>query len=326
MQEKGIAVPQHALLEVADLRIEAPGKPPLELVRGVTFRIAESETVGLVGESGSGKSVTAAALMGLHAGLRASGSVRFQGRELLGAAARELRRIRGSEISLVTQDALSALDPVFTVGHQMSEAVRTHRRLPRRQIQDLSVEFLQRAGIPDAELRTHQFPHELSGGMRQRTLLAMGLLNSPALLVADEPTTALDVTIQAQIVRLLAVEASQRKMALLLITHDLRLVSGLCASVIVMYAGAIVETGPADAVYRDASHPYTRALLACGEGLNSPRGSKAYSIPGSAPHPGAPPPGCPFSERCEIAIDRCTAERPPLRQISEGRYAACHLA
>jgi len=318
------------LLRVRDLSVRVRGRrgESIRLTHDVAFDVRPGEIVGLVGESGSGKSVTASAILDLlpRRSTAISGSVRWRGEELLTASASRLRAIRGGEIGLITQDALAALDPVFTVGHQLSEAVGSHRRLPRGEVRELSLRLLSEVGISDPERRLRQYPFELSGGMRQRVLLAIALCNAPHLLIADEPTTALDVTIQAQLVKLLAREAKERGMAMVLITHDLRLVAGLCDEIVVMYGGRIVERGSARVVYRTPSHPYTRALLDCAVMLDSEPGTALKPIPGTAPDPAEPQPGCVFAPRCAFAFDRCHTEAPVLRRLSDARAAACHLS
>ncbi len=298
-----------------------------QLTHDVSFELCAGEIVGLVGESGSGKTVTASALLNLlpRRTTQITGQVLWRGDNLLTAPTHRLRAVRGGEIGLITQDALAALDPVFTIGHQLAEAVRSHRRISREEMRQLSVRLLREVGISDPERRLHQYPFELSGGMRQRVLLAIALCNSPSLLIADEPTTALDVTIQAQLVKLLARETADRKMAMILITHDLRLVAGLCDEIVVMYAGRVVERGPAATVYDDPKHPYTAALLECATALNSPPGRPLKAIPGTAPNPAELPPGCAFAERCTHAFARCRSDVPALRDGSPGRAVACHL-
>ena len=315
------------ILSVRGLNVDirSSGKN-ISIVKDVTFDIGVGEVVGLVGESGSGKSVTASSILGLlpQSIARTSGQVLYDGEDLLLASAGRLRSIRGSEIGLITQDALTALDPVFSIGHQMTEAITVHGSLSRAEAIASAVRLLQEVGISDAAGRLKQFPHELSGGMCQRVLLAIALSNAPKLLIADEPTTALDVTIQAQLVRLLAREAKTRRMAMLLISHDLRLVAGLCDKLIVMYAGRVVEVGPVS-LYQHPTHPYTAALHDCALGLTSRRGTPLTPIPGNAPDPAVPIPGCPFAPRCAYAWDRCHEENPQLRLVKGNQWSACHL-
>jgi oligopeptide/dipeptide ABC transporter ATP-binding protein len=317
------------LLSVRDLSVRVRSRHgEIRLTHDVSFDVRPGQIVGLVGESGSGKSVTASALLDLlpSRSTRVSGHVLWRGEDLLAAPPARLRSVRGGEIGLITQDALTALDPVFTIGQQLAEAVGSHRRLSRAEVRTLSIRLLEEVGISDPERRLRQYPFELSGGMRQRVLLAIALCNSPSLLIADEPTTALDVTIQAQLVKLLAREATERGMAMILITHDLRLVAGLCDEIVVMYGGRVVERGTARAVYEEPRHPYTKALLACATALNSPPGTPLEPIRGTAPDPADRPPGCVFAPRCPLAFDRCLAERPALRVLADGRSSACHLS
>jgi oligopeptide/dipeptide ABC transporter ATP-binding protein len=320
--------PDSTILSVRGLNVDLRSSAAyISIAKDVTFDIGEGEVVGLVGESGSGKSVTASSILRLlpPSLARISGQVRYGGEDLLQASMQRLRAVRGSEIGLITQDALTALDPVFTIGHQIIEAITSHRSLSRAEATAEAIRLLEEVGISDPAGRLKQYPHELSGGMRQRVLLAIALCNAPKLLIADEPTTALDVTIQAQLVRLLAREARTRRMAMLLITHDLRLVAGLCDKLIVMYAGRIVESGPARDIYQHPTHPYAAALHSCAIGLTSRRGTPLTPIPGNAPDPAVPMPGCAFAPRCTHAWDRCHEENPQLRLVRGNQWSACHL-
>jgi len=281
----------------------------------------------VVGESGSGKSVTALALMGLlEAGRSEVSATRLAlgGTNLLALDEAGWRALRGGRMAMVFQEPMTSLNPVFTVGEQIAEALRVHSRLPRAAARQLALAALREVGIPAPETRLDAYPHELSGGMRQRAMIAMALVGEPALLIADEPTTALDVTVQAQILALLTELRDRRGMAILLITHNLGVVAETADEVAVMYAGRIVERAPAAALFRDAQHPYTLALLgAMPEG--AARGRPLVPIPGRMPAPGAAPPGCRFAPRCPFAGPDC-ATTPPLRELSPGHAVACHRA
>ncbi len=316
------------LLSVRDLRILFDTDAGEErAVDGVSFDIRAGEAVGLVGESGCGKSVTALSLLRLvpePPGRYADGSIQLRGRDLLGASERELRSIRGGEIGLVFQEPAAALDPVFTIGDQVAEGVRAHAPLTRREARARAVELLDSVGLEDLPPRARDYPHQLSGGMRQRAMIAVALAGDPALVVADEPTTALDVTLQAQILGLLERIRRERGTALLLVSHDLDVVASRVDRVLVMYAGRVVEEAPADRLFQRAAHPYTRGLLASRPRLSAGRGGRLPAIPGRPPDPAAHPPGCRFHPRCESAVDRCRTELPELRAAGESGRAACH--
>jgi oligopeptide/dipeptide ABC transporter ATP-binding protein len=315
------------LLEVSGLTVafEVDGRS-LEAVHDVSFRLERGRTLAVLGESGSGKSATALALMGLLGPrARVSGRILLDGADLLGLSQAELRRIRGRRIAMVFQDALDALNPVHTVGSQIAEAVGAHGRVGRAEARARAVELMERVALPSARARFHDFPHQFSGGMRQRIMIAMALALEPELLIADEPTTALDVTVQAQILNLLGEIQDESKMALLLITHDLGVAADLADDIAVMYAGRIVEVGATAGVYREPSHPYTAALLS-----SAPRlarvGTRLPAIVGTPPSLAHRPSGCAFHPRCAIAERRCAVERPRLRRTRSGAVAACHLA
>jgi oligopeptide/dipeptide ABC transporter ATP-binding protein len=300
-------------------------KGPVPAVNDVSFEVRAGETLGLVGESGSGKSVTALSIMRLvqPPGRIASGSIRFKGRELLTLSEAEMRQIRGADIALIFQEPMTALNPVFTIGDQIAETILVHVRATRREAKARAVELLEAVRIPDAAGRVSDYPHQLSGGMRQRVLIAMALACRPSLVIADEPTTALDVTIQAQILELLRDMKSAFNLSLLLITHDLGVIAETADRVAVMYAGRIVEQGPVRAIFRDPRHPYTRGLLASIPG--GAGGTRLRTIEGSVPMLGALPDGCAFNPRCPERIEACGCEVPADHLVGDGHTARCHL-
>jgi peptide/nickel transport system ATP-binding protein len=315
------------LLRVEDLAVHFDTDAgDVAAVRGVGLTIGDGETVALVGESGCGKSVTAFAVMRLirPPGRIASGRVLLRGRDLATLGEEEMRRVRGAEIGMVFQEPMSSLNPVFRVGDQIGEVLALHRGLGRDEARSEAVKLLGMVGIPSPERRVRQYPHELSGGMKQRVMIAMALACRPALLIADEPTTALDVTIQAQILELLKQLQSELGMAILLITHNLGVVAHFAERAAVMYAGRIVEQAPVGALFREPRHPYTHALIAA-----LPRGRAARSrlaaIEGHVPSPLRLPRGCAFSPRCPEALPRCPEQDPPLEREAGGRSVACWL-
>ena len=315
------------LLEVRDLRVGFPVDGRMvEVVRGVSFDLDEGEALGLVGESGSGKSQTALAILRLlkPPGRILGGSVRFAGQELTTASDAELTRLRGAGISIVFQDALAALNPAFTIGVQLEDVVMAHRGFSRRKARDVAVEALHLVGIPDAAGRLRQYPHQFSGGMRQRALIAMAVACRPKLLLADEPTTALDVTVQKQIVRLLADLRRELGLALLFITHNLDLMAEICDRAVVLYGGMVMEEAPTGPLFASPRQPYTRALLACVPRLRDAPGQLG-SIAGAPPVAGRLGPGCPFEPRCQDRIERCAVERPAER-VDGARRVACWAA
>ncbi|WP_019548351.1 ABC transporter ATP-binding protein [Streptomyces sulphureus] len=314
--------------EVRDLHIAfGSGRDGTDVVRGVSLALHRGRVLALVGESGSGKSLTSLAFMGLlPAGARvASGSVRVEGADTGEFTPRQWRAVRGTRIAMVFQDPASALNPAFTVGWQIAEPFRRRLGDSRARAREKAVALMETVGIPEPERRYHAHPHEFSGGMRQRAVVAMALALEPAVLLADEPTTALDVTVQAQILRLLAERQRAAGLAMLLVSHDLGVVAKLAQEVAVVYAGRIVEQGDLDTVYAAPAHPYTRGLMeavpeaAAGE-------PRLRSIAGHPPDPGRVPDGCAFHPRCAFATARCTTERPLLRTLADGRGAACHHA
>ncbi len=316
------------LLAVRDLQVAFPGAAgPAHAVDGASFTVAPGETVCLVGESGCGKSVTALALLGLvppPGRIEPGSSIRFEGRELLGLPERELRALRGHRIAMVFQEPATALNPVLSVGEQVAEVVRAHTPASRREAWDRAVAMLGLVGIADPAARARQYPHQLSGGMRQRVMIAMALVLEPRLLIADEPTTALDVTVQAQVLDLLRDLRARTGLALLLITHDLGVVAEMADRVLVMYAGQVVEEAPVRALFATPAHPYTEGLLAA---VPAPgrHGEPLRAIPGSVPAAGAWPSGCRFHDRCAHAWERCATESPVLVQVGPAHRARCHL-
>ena len=297
-------------------------------VDGVSFDIARGETVGLVGESGCGKSVTGFSLLRLiqPPGRIESGSrIALDGEDLLALDDERIRTIRGNRVSLIFQEPMTALNPVFTVGDQIAEVARIHAGASRREAWDKAVEMLTLVGIPDPAQRAREYPHQLSGGMRQRVLIAMALVMNPALIIADEPTTALDVTIQAQILELLGDLQRRLGASILMITHDLGVIAEMASRVIVMYAGEVVEEAPVRELFASAHHPYTEGLLAAMPRVGQSR-DRLTVIPGTVPPPTAWPAGCRFRDRCPYSWERCAAEHPPLYDIAPGHTSRCHLA
>ncbi len=320
------------ILEVEDLRtVFATRDGEVHAVNGVSFDLAEGESLGIVGESGSGKSVTAMSLLKLvpsPPARIASGRAMFGGRDLLALGAREMRRVRGGEIGFVFQDPMTSLNPVFTVGFQLMEPLRKHLGLSRRAARARAVELLRLVGIPSPADRLDDFPHAFSGGMRQRAMIAIALACGPKLLIADEPTTALDVTIQAQILDLARRLRRELGMSMIWITHDLGVVAGIADRVIVMYGGLVVERASVADLYAAPRHPYTRALLETLPSLDSDRAARLYSIPGQPPSLDAAPAACPFAPRCARAAERCREENPPIRPAAgaaPGHEVACWL-
>ena len=297
-------------------------------VDGVSFRVGAGETVGVVGESGCGKSVMALSILRLirpPGRIEPGSAIRFEGHDLLALKEREMQQVRGNRIAMVFQEPMTALNPVFTIGDQIAEVARIHAGMSRREAWEKAIEMLTLVGMPVPEQRASEYPHQLSGGMRQRVVIAMALVMNPALVIADEPTTALDVTIQAQILELLADLTRRLGTSILLITHDLGVVAENCARVIVMYAGEVVEEATTTALFAHAHHPYTEGLLGAMPRLGG-GAERLATIPGTVPPPTAWPDGCRFRDRCPYAWDRCATEHPPLYQIGGGHTSRCHLA
>jgi oligopeptide/dipeptide ABC transporter ATP-binding protein len=314
-------------LEVKRLTVEFSSEDgPLRAVDEVSFEIRRGEIVGLVGESGAGKSLTSEAIMGLirRPPGRVTGEVRFGGRDLLSLDEAALARIRGKDIAMIFQNPGASLNPVFRVGDQMLEAMALHLLEPGGVLRERVVETLGRVGIPSPRARARDYPHQFSGGMAQRVMIGMGISCVPSLLIADEPTTALDVTIQAQVLALIRRLARELGMAVLLVSHDLGIISQMCHRVLVMYAGRVVEEASVAALFRAPAHPYTRGLIECLPRLDD--GERLGAIGGMMPGLRALPSGCRFHPRCPLAEPRCGAEPPPLRSLAPGRAVACHLA
>jgi oligopeptide transport system ATP-binding protein len=314
------------LLSVENLRVRFwTQRGTVHAVNGISFEIAAGETLGLVGESGCGKSVTSLALLGIlpRAGRIASGTARFGDRDLLKLTDGELRRIRGREIAIIFQDPMTSLNPVLTVGRQIREPLETHFGMDRKAAEARAAELLDQVGIPAARSRVNDYPHQFSGGMRQRAMIAMALACEPKLLIADEPTTALDVTIQAQILNLLRELVAERDTALVLITHDLGVVAGMCERVHVMYAGMFMETGSAEQVFETPRHPYTLGLLQSVPRLDAPRGRKLHPIEGAPRDMLQAPAYCPFAPRCSYEVTQSRLEVPPLVEVEPGHHVAC---
>ena len=342
-----------ALLKVKNLTVSfykedprLPGRLEGKAVDSLNFTLAPGKTLALVGESGCGKTMTAYAIMGLapESGKISAGEVWFQNRNLLALPDRELRALRGNRLAMIFQEPMTALNPVLTIGEQLEEAVAAHRKLPRREMKNLGLELLRQVGIPAPEERYSDYPHQLSGGMRQRIVIAMALINRPQLIIADEPTTALDVTIQRQILNLLSRLSKENSTATLLITHDLGVVRETADEIIVMYAGRIMEQAPTHILFEQPSHPYTQGLMASIPGLLfqpaalapgpdasaspsrlTPSRKRLKTIPGTVPDLWNRPAGCPFNTRCPQAFERCFCELPPLLPHKTEAHAKAHL-
>ncbi|HHX89965.1 MAG TPA: ABC transporter ATP-binding protein [Paracoccus sp.] len=317
-------MPAEPVLNVENLSIRFRGQP-IDLIDGVTFGIEAGQTLCLVGESGCGKSVTSLAVMGLlppRAAQVRAGALRFRGQDLLSMSPDALTGLRGNRMAMIFQEPMTSLNPVFTVGDQVAEAVRRHRRCSPKEARERALEMFRKVRMPAAEKRLDDYPHQLSGGMRQRVMIAMALANDPELLIADEPTTALDVTIQAQILDLMRELQEETGAALLMITHDLGVVAEIADEVAVMYAGRVVESGPVGRIFNDPQHPYTLGLMGSMPAIAGRRG-RLITIPGSVPVPEAMPPGCRFASRCPFASPECDAGRPPLVPAPGGGAQAC---
>ncbi|MED1791402.1 ABC transporter ATP-binding protein [Brevibacillus nitrificans] len=314
------------LLEVTDLKISfSTQKGKVTAVDGVSFHVDEKETVGVVGESGCGKSVTAESILRLleEKNTTYGGQIIYKGTNLLALPIEEMQRIRGNEISMIFQDPMTSLNPVFTIGDQIAEAIMLHQKSTKQEAFQRAVEMLRMTGIPAPEKRVHEHPHELSGGMRQRAMIAMALACQPKLLIADEPTTALDVTIQAQILDLINELKQKSSMGVILITHDLGVVAEVCTRVVVMYLGQVIEEADVETLFENPLHPYTRGLMKAVPTLDSDRRQKLHVIKGMVPSLHQIPQGCRFAPRCEYADARCTLEAPVLGTVSERQKVRC---
>ena len=321
-------------LQIDRLEVDFPTKDGVvHAVRGVDFTLAAGEVLGIVGESGSGKSVTALASMGLlPKSAQVRGSIRFQGREILGLKEKQLTKVRGTGIAMIFQDPMTSLNPVYTIGWQIAEAIRAHQDISKDAARQRAIELLAKVGIPNPAERVDNYPHEFSGGMRQRAVIAIAMANDPEVILADEPTTALDVTVQAQVLDSLRTALTETGAALLLITHDLGVIAGIADRVLVMYAGRAVETGTAEDVFYRPSMPYTLGLLGSLPRLDSDGSERLRQIPGSPPSMLGDRTGCPFAPRCPLAAEICTTTEPELVVVPSvtseegGHRAACHFA
>ena len=326
MNAGAAGVLEAGLLEVRGLSIEFPARDGgwTPIVEDVGLSVARGETVGLVGESGSGKTLTSLALPGLlpfRGGRVSRGSIRFEGTEIVGASEKSLRKIRGERIGMIFQQPLLSLNPAYSVGDQIAETVRRHRGTSTKEAWRLAVAMLERVGISDAASRAHDYPHRFSGGMCQRVMIAQALVCEPSLLIADEPTTALDVTIQARVLQLMRALQADMGLAVLLITHDLGVIAEMCDRVMVMYAGQIVESGPVAAILGAPRHPYTEALIGA---VPTAKTRRLVSVRGNVPSPGAMPAGCRFAPRCPTArAGTCDSAAVPLREIGAGHHTRC---
>lgn len=315
------------LLEVDNLRTHFFTEDGVvKAVNGVGFKLRKGETLGILGESGSGKSVTSLSIMRLiqRPGKIVTGEIKFNGEDLLKVSEERMRSIRGNNVSMIFQEPMTALNPVFTIGNQISESFRVHEGLTKDEALNRSIEMLQMVGIPEAAKRARDYPHRLSGGMRQRVMIAMALSCKPKLLIADEPTTALDVTIQAQILDLMKTLKEQFETAIILITHDMAVIAETVERVIVMYAGGVVEEAPVRELFHHPKHPYTVGLLGCIPKLHEEK-DKLYTIAGGVPNLMAMPPGCAFANRCAQAMDICREQPPMLRWLTEEHRVRCWL-
>ncbi|MGZ2257518.1 ABC transporter ATP-binding protein [Roseobacter sp. A03A-229] len=317
------------LLDVRDLKVDFHVSGTVQrAVQGVSFSLMPGRTLGVVGESGCGKSVTSLAIMRLvpqPPGVYAGGEIQFGGRDLLSLPEAEMRKLRGGRIGMIFQEPMTSLNPVYTCGAQIEESLAVHSGLGKCAARDRAIELLDLVGLPSPRQRVDDYPHQLSGGQRQRVMIALALANDPELLIADEPTTALDVTIQAQILDLMGSLRERTGAAVMLVTHDLGVVAQTCDDVVVMYAGRVVERAPTRALFADPQHPYTIGLMAAVPRIDAAAGRLA-TIPGSVPPPWVSLPGCRFASRCPLADARCAAEDPPLRELGDGHGVACWKA
>ena len=317
------------LLEVRDLQVSffTPAGE-VKAVNGISYDVNYNEVMGVVGESGSGKSVEAYSIIGLlqNPGKVIGGSITFEGQDVLAKTPAEMVNFRGNEVAMIFQNPMTCLNPVYTIGNQLVEALKAHdKNISKEEAQKRAMEMLEEVGINNVEKRMKQYPHELSGGMRQRVMIAMGLICHPQLLIADEPTTALDVTIQAQILELMQSLQKKLGMAIIMVTHDLGVIAKLCDRVVVMYGGKVVETGTCDEIFYETSHPYTSGLMHSIAGLETDKDTALKPIAGTPPDLFAPPKGCPFAARCDYAMEVCQKNPPEQTQLTEEHMTACWL-
>jgi oligopeptide/dipeptide ABC transporter ATP-binding protein len=314
------------LLRVQDLKVQfATSGGTVNAVDGVSFDVERGEIVGIVGESGSGKTMTALSMLRLvpDPGRITGGRILYGEKDVLQMSDEEIREFRGKDVAMIFQDPMTSLNPVLRVGFQIEEAMAAHERFTRKQAHERVVPMLQRVRIPAAAERARDYPHQFSGGMRQRAMIAMGISNEPSLLIADEPTTALDVTVQASIIELLRDLSNELRVSVILITHNMALIASLCQRVIVMYAGRIVEEGPTRSIFKNPQHPYTWSLLRSIPRIDEKTHEKLISIRGMPPDLSKAPPGCKFHPRCRFRVDRCLTEEPPLADVDPGQQARC---
>ncbi|TFE02471.1 ABC transporter ATP-binding protein [Jeotgalibacillus sp. R-1-5s-1] len=319
---------QEKVLDVKGLKVSFftdDGEVPA--VDDIDFYVRKGEVLGIVGESGCGKSVTSLSVMGLipsPPGKIVGGSIKLNDEELTKASEKRMRQIRGNDIAMIFQEPMTSLNPLFTIGNQLMDSMLIHKKGNKREAKKRAIDMLKLVGLPRAEELMNDYPHQLSGGMRQRVMIAMAMVCDPKLLIADEPTTALDVTIQAQILKLMKRLNVELNTAIMLITHDLGVVAETCERIVVMYAGKVVETGASIDIFKDPQHPYTRGLIQSVPDMRYKK-QRLYSIPGNVPKPGSIKTGCRFADRCEFAFDRCRQEDPPLYHTAEGRSTRCFL-
>lgn len=316
------------LLQIKDLKVSFfTNNGEVQAVRGISFHLNKGEVLGVVGESGSGKSVTSMSILRLlkSTGKIVDGEINYKGQNLMDKSEKEMMKIRGNEIAMIFQDPMTSLNPVFTIGYQISEVIKRHQRVNKKIAKEKAVEMLRLVGIPSPEERYNNYPHEFSGGMRQRAMIAMALCCQPDLLIADEPTTALDVTIQAQILELMKKLKDNINTSIILITHDLGVVADACSRVIVMYGGLVMEEGTVDEIFYNPQHPYTKGLLESLPKMREGQKQKLIPIEGSPPDLSKPPKGCPFADRCPYAKDICREKQPPYYEVETGHKAMCWL-
>ncbi|WP_409291348.1 ABC transporter ATP-binding protein [Peribacillus sp. SCS-37] len=315
------------IIEVKELKTSfRTDEAEIPVVNGISFHINPGEILGIVGESGCGKSVTSLSIMGLvpSPSGKVEGEILFKGENLADAPESRMRKIRGNDIAMIFQEPMTSLNPVFTIGEQLIESIRIHRKWNKKMAEARAVEMLRLVGLPRAEDLIREYPHQLSGGMRQRVMIAMAMICDPALLIADEPTTALDVTIQAQILELMKKLNKETETAIMMITHDLGVVAEICERVAVMYSGRIVEEADVRTIFQDPKHPYTIGLIQSVPDMRDKK-ERLYSIPGNVPKPGAAKPGCPFAPRCAHAMEKCVTKTPSLKSLNDGQKVRCWL-